>query len=232
MDKKLDNPANMKAITAFIAEELSWKKLYYDNLSWKQKFRCLLPAFLILPSVIGIGIWGMLFFLHDGQFNVAGAVVAPIFVTGFGAFIAGVIMTKKYPVYEKEVFERVYRSSSCTDVSQVKLLKFINFLGEYNTIENRITWLHYYKKKTNHPFYHRFFSAGIVFAIIFIPSFLNFGKQGLGVFLSCFFGIWLLWLVTMMSLSGTRFRYRTKLYNEAQELISTIDWQILTKQAT
>jgi len=230
MNKKLDNPTNMKAITAFIAEELSWKKLYYDNLSWKQKFRCLLPAFLVMPFFIGMGIGGILFFLHDGQFNVAGAVVVPIFVTGFGAFIAGVIMTKKYPVYEKEVFERLYRSPSCTDVSQVKLLKFINFLGEYNTIENHITWLHYYKKKTNHPFYHRFFSAGIVFAIIFILRFLNIGKQGLGVFFGCLFGISLLWLISIMSLSGTRFRLRTKLYNEALELISAIDWQILTKQ--
>jgi len=105
MTEKLKDPTDIKAITAFIAKELSWKKLYYDKLSTPQKVRCLLPAFLIIESFLGLSIGCMMFFMNDFRFHTI-ALPFSILIIFFGAFVVGVVRQrqKKYRNHTKDEY--------------------------------------------------------------------------------------------------------------------------------
>ena len=209
---------NTKEITAFIAEELSWKKLYYDKLLPKQKFVCCLYPLCILFGFVGIFAGAISFF--DGWIGSIPAIL--IFLAGFACFPIGGIFNKKYSVFENMVFEKEYRSPSCVIASQVKLNKMATFLGEHNTTENRAEWLKYYKKKTK---YSRYWGIGIMVGVaVLYPLLINILKPKSSVKIYViFFGTMLLLALVEMSISGTRYRLRQRVYNEAKDLLSTLD---------
>ena len=226
---KLNNPSDTKAITAFIAEELSWKKLYYDKFSRKQKSMCI--------ALVGLGIlfWASFFaclILFTLYLNGQGAsgLLLPI-VIAFIAIVAFICIFRVLRMirnYEKEVFTQHYRTSVCTEISQVKLSLFTNFIGEYNTVENRQIWLQYFTKKSKRPFYSWIAPICLIvvlgFAAICLPFFTHLHRASIG-FLTLF--------IVSFLFPGTRFRKSPQLYKEAKELVSRLaDWKVLVEQDT
>ena len=207
---------NTKEITAFIAEELSWKKLYYDKLLPKQKFLCCVVPFLMMLGFIVFGTGALHSFHSWLNFGKVSSVVLMFTIIGLSAIVAGLIIDRKYRIYEKMVFEQEYRSPYHTTMSQVRLSKLATFLGEHNTEENRAEWLKYYSKKTKHQHYW------VIGVVVLYPLLINILKpKPFFKFYVIFFGIMLLFGVLMV-LSGTRYRPRAKIYNEAKDLLKEI----------
>ncbi|GHT51902.1 hypothetical protein AGMMS49982_10660 [Bacteroidia bacterium] len=130
----LHSPEDTDAILKYIAKNLSWRKLYFSKFTIGQKI-----LFFVPPFFIPFPIYGMRLFL-DAHLWVAAVVCVILMV------ISGWAVGKQKMVFEKKVFEKHYQSGTCKSMLDFELEKFVLFLGEQNTFENRLFWMDYFKK--------------------------------------------------------------------------------------
>ncbi|MDR3217572.1 MAG: hypothetical protein LBU22_01100 [Dysgonamonadaceae bacterium] len=201
-----------KAILEYIANDLSWRKLFFSKFSTWQKFSFFLPApFICLPIY---GTYSLLFKESSYFLFIIFAIIGIISIWTFA---------KQKTIIEKKVFEKYYLSESCKNILEFYLEKFSSFLGEQNTAENRALWIKYFKKKSNSleswiiPLAFGFSPIGFGLSEQFIEPLKNYELYFMWAYISFMF-LLVAFAFILPSIIDIKFKY-----GEAFKLISELE---------
>jgi hypothetical protein len=204
----LSNYKDTEAILKYIAKDLSWRKFYFSQFTIGQKMLFFLPVFFFWLPIYGTY---SLFTANSWTMFLICGVLAIVSIWAF---------SKQKAIFEKKVFRKQYQSDTCKSMFDFELEKFSLFLGEQNTVESRIFWKNYFKKKQLHPF------PFIMIVGIGIFAFLQFGAYQNSVmeyFLAYIAFLFLLIALTFIHPALTDFKFKAASVNGALKFIDELD---------
>lgn len=137
MEVSISESTEIHLILEYITKKTSWKNSYFSKFSIGQKIIFFVPIpFLFFP------IYGTYALFYEGSWFAFSS-------CGIVMLVSIWIFFKQKSRFEKDIFEKFYKSEKNKTISDLHITEISTLLGDQNTSENRDLWKIYFKRKNN-----------------------------------------------------------------------------------